>query len=144
MSTHFGVSSKDIQKARQNALRIRASVACFHCKSGKIKCSDYRPCKNCAGRGQVCLNQLTPIKLSKGQIDSGKALEEDTKMETLCEEVYNGSRKVSTTLTALTHATGLAKYLNEFRTHPVAPIRTFPNFVIVRSLVGNERQANIV
>ena len=41
------VSSKDIQKARQTAKRSRTSVACLRCKAAKMKCSDYRPCKQC-------------------------------------------------------------------------------------------------
>ena len=41
------ISGKDLQKARRNAERKRASVACARCKAGKIKCSDYRPCKKC-------------------------------------------------------------------------------------------------
>ncbi len=41
------VSSKDIQKARQNAKRKRTSIACARCKAGKTKCSEYRPCKQC-------------------------------------------------------------------------------------------------
>ena len=45
---NFGVSSRDIQKARQNAKRTRSNKACARCKASKIKCSDYRPCKNCA------------------------------------------------------------------------------------------------
>ena len=42
-----GVSSEDIQKARQRAKRSRVSIACTRCKSAKIRCSDYRPCKHC-------------------------------------------------------------------------------------------------
>jgi hypothetical protein len=42
-----GISTKDLQKARRNAVRKRASVACARCKAGKMKCSDYRPCKKC-------------------------------------------------------------------------------------------------
>ena len=42
------VCSKDIQLARRNAKRNRAATACARCKSAKVKCSDYRPCKNCA------------------------------------------------------------------------------------------------
>jgi hypothetical protein len=42
-----GISTKDLQKARRNAERKRASVACARCKAGKTKCSDYRPCKKC-------------------------------------------------------------------------------------------------
>ena len=57
-SLHCGVSSKDIQKARQNAKRNRTSVACGRCKAGKTKCSDYRPCKTCIlmGNQNSCKN----------------------------------------------------------------------------------------
>ena len=41
------ISTKDLQKARRNAERKRASIACARCKAGKTKCSDYRPCKKC-------------------------------------------------------------------------------------------------
>jgi hypothetical protein len=44
---HASVSSMDIQKARRSARRKRASIACDRCKVAKVKCSDYRPCKNC-------------------------------------------------------------------------------------------------
>jgi hypothetical protein len=44
---HLLVSSKDIQKARRTAKRNRTSVACKRCKKAKIKCSDYRPCRQC-------------------------------------------------------------------------------------------------
>jgi hypothetical protein len=50
-STHCGVSSLDIQNARKKAKRIRVSVACARCKSGKIKCSDFRPCRSCVRCG---------------------------------------------------------------------------------------------
>jgi hypothetical protein len=52
----LAASSKDIQKARQSAKRTRAAVACARCKVGKLKCSDYRPCKRCLGsnRGESC------------------------------------------------------------------------------------------
>ena len=43
----FGISTKDLHRARRNAERKRASVACARCKAGKTKCSDYRPCKKC-------------------------------------------------------------------------------------------------
>ncbi len=43
----MGVSSKDIQKARQMAKRNRSALACAQCKTAKSKCSDYRPCKHC-------------------------------------------------------------------------------------------------
>jgi hypothetical protein len=45
--TIYSISTKDLQKARRNAERKRASVACAYCKTGKTKCSDYRPCKKC-------------------------------------------------------------------------------------------------
>ena len=54
ITTSFGVSSKDLQKARRMAKRIRASVACARCKSAKSKCSDFRPCKHCSDLGGVC------------------------------------------------------------------------------------------
>ena len=49
-----GVSSKDIQKARQMAKRKRSSVACSRCKMAKLKCSDYRPCKQCSNFKTTC------------------------------------------------------------------------------------------
>ena len=48
------VSSEDIQKARQTAKRSRTSVACSRCKTGKMKCSDYRPCKQCTNSRLAC------------------------------------------------------------------------------------------
>jgi hypothetical protein len=46
-SKMLGPSSKEIQKARRSAKRTRTSVACARCKNAKIKCSEYRPCKQC-------------------------------------------------------------------------------------------------
>jgi hypothetical protein len=60
---HAGVSSKEIQKARKNAQRIRTAVACSRCKAGKIKCTDYRPCKNCARHGRECSNMPMPSEV---------------------------------------------------------------------------------
>jgi hypothetical protein len=53
---HASVSSMDIQKARRSARRKRVSIACDRCKVAKVKCSDYRPCKNCqhSGSKQLC------------------------------------------------------------------------------------------
>jgi 23S rRNA U2552 (ribose-2'-O)-methylase RlmE/FtsJ len=55
-----GVSSEDIQKARQRAKRSRASAACIRCKAAKIKCSDYRPCKNCVDsrKSEACEDSI--------------------------------------------------------------------------------------
>jgi hypothetical protein len=52
-----GVSSDDIQKARQRAKRTRVTAACTRCKSAKIRCSDYRPCKHCvdSNKGDECV-----------------------------------------------------------------------------------------
>jgi hypothetical protein len=52
----LAASSKDIQKARQSAKRTRAAIACARCKVGKLKCSDYRPCKRCldSNNGESC------------------------------------------------------------------------------------------
>jgi hypothetical protein len=54
MSPSFGVSSKEIQKARRIAKRIRASVACAGCRYKKAKCSEFRPCKICVSAGTAC------------------------------------------------------------------------------------------
>ena len=43
-----------IRKARQMAKRSRAAVACPRCKSTKQRCSDYRPCKQCASVKADC------------------------------------------------------------------------------------------
>jgi hypothetical protein len=50
------VSTKDLQKARQNAKRKRTFVACARCKRTKTKCSDYRPCNKCKKSGADCTN----------------------------------------------------------------------------------------
>ena len=70
---NFGVSSKDIQKARQTAKRNRTSIACLRCKAAKMKCSDYRPCKQCTNvkisceEADVRLNErIRETKLSDG------------------------------------------------------------------------------
>jgi hypothetical protein len=55
----IGVSSKDIQKARQTAKRNRSAVACERCKAAKTKCSDYRPCKNCMTAKTLCEEGLS-------------------------------------------------------------------------------------
>jgi hypothetical protein len=46
--------SKEIRRARQMAKRNRAFAACLRCKSSKVKCADYRPCKRCANGGFEC------------------------------------------------------------------------------------------
>ena len=53
------VSAVDLQKARRNAKRSRAFAACVSCKSARAQCSDYRPCKRCAGfgKGGECVDQ---------------------------------------------------------------------------------------
>ena len=53
------VSTDDLQKARRNAKRSRAFAACVSCKSARTQCSDYRPCKRCAGfrKGGDCVDQ---------------------------------------------------------------------------------------
>ena len=58
------VSTKDLLQARRNAKRMRALKACARCRSGKIKCSDYRPCKNCTETE----NGLFCVKLKNGQL----------------------------------------------------------------------------
>ncbi len=46
--------SKAIQKARKMANRTRSAIACTRCKSRKMKCSDYHPCKKCLKARTVC------------------------------------------------------------------------------------------
>ena len=55
----MSVSAKDLQIARRNAKRTRASKACVRCKSSKTQCSDYRPCKRCknTGLGGSCIDK---------------------------------------------------------------------------------------
>ena len=48
------VSSKEIQKARRTAKRTRSAVACARCKASKVKCNDYRPCKQCTDSFNLC------------------------------------------------------------------------------------------
>jgi hypothetical protein len=57
MMLRESVSSTDIQKARRHAKRKRASSACDRCKTAKVRCSDYRPCKHCeeSGSKDTCL-----------------------------------------------------------------------------------------
>ena len=58
------VSTKDLLQARRNAKRMRALKACARCRSGKIKCSDYRPCKNCTETE----NGLFCVEVRNGQL----------------------------------------------------------------------------
>ena len=55
----MSISTDDLQKARRNAKRSRAFAACVSCKSARAQCSDYRPCKRCAGfgKGGECVDQ---------------------------------------------------------------------------------------
>ena len=53
------VSSKEIQRVRRLAKRVRAAVACARCKSFKVKCNDYRPCKQCSDNSSKCVGGMT-------------------------------------------------------------------------------------
>ena len=65
----FGISSKDLLKARQIAKRKRTSVACGQCRLTKSKCSDYRPCKQCVAtqNGPNCFEKIERAKEKKGK-----------------------------------------------------------------------------
>ena len=65
---HPSVSSKQIQKARQMAKRSRTAVACARCKAAKIKCSDYRPCKQCVNFNSPCTEVNDPKPASNTSI----------------------------------------------------------------------------
>ena len=51
--------SDNLHTARRSAKRRRAFAACVRCKTSKISCSDFRPCKRCAdsGNGGSCTDQ---------------------------------------------------------------------------------------
>ena len=57
--SYQSVSSKEIQRVRRLAKRVRAALACARCKSFKVKCSDYRPCKQCNDTSSRCDNRKT-------------------------------------------------------------------------------------
>ena len=44
------------------AKRTRSAVACARCKASKIKCSNYRPCKNCASFKVSCKEANSKIE----------------------------------------------------------------------------------
>ena len=51
--------SDNLQTVRRSAKRRRVFAACVRCKTSKIQCSDFRPCKRCAdsGNGGSCTDQ---------------------------------------------------------------------------------------
>ena len=57
--SYQSVSSKEIQRVRRLAKRVRAALACVRCKSFKVKCNDYRPCKQCNDISSRCDTQKT-------------------------------------------------------------------------------------
>ena len=61
------VSSKEIERVRRLAKRVRAAVACARCKSFKVKCNDYRPCKQCSDNSSVCASGKMKIRGSTNQ-----------------------------------------------------------------------------
>jgi hypothetical protein len=74
-----GISSKDVQKARQSAKRKRSSVACSPCKAAKTKCSDYRPCQRCtiSGAEARCVDDDKMGAKSRASLMSPGALRND-------------------------------------------------------------------
>ena len=71
-STHpAAVSSKDIQKARRLAKRTRAAVACVRCKWAKVKCNDYRPCKQCTDSVNLCVDGSVQGTADVEQVEAG-------------------------------------------------------------------------
>ena len=53
------------------ARRRRAAVACTRCKSAKIRCSDFRPCKQCSMLKSPCLvaSSVTPLNTTMSAKD---------------------------------------------------------------------------
>ena len=50
------------------AKRSRTAVACARCKAAKIKCSDYRPCKQCVNFNSPCTEVNDPKPASNTSI----------------------------------------------------------------------------
>ena len=65
------LSSKDIRKARRIARRTRSAVACARCKASKVKCNDYRPCKQCTDKLFPCHE----IDMQGSMLGSSKKME---------------------------------------------------------------------
>ena len=72
-TTMHSVSSKDIQKARRIARRTRSAVACARCKASKVKCNDYRPCKQCTDKFNPCHE----IDMQGSMLGSSKKMESE-------------------------------------------------------------------
>ena len=69
------VSSKDIRKARRIARRTRSAVACARCKASKVKCNDYRPCKQCTDKFNPCHE----IDMQGSMLGSSKKMKSENK-----------------------------------------------------------------
>ena len=69
------VSSKDIHKARRIARRTRSAVACARCKASKVKCNDYRPCKQCTDKLFPCHE----IDMQGSMLGSSKKMKSENK-----------------------------------------------------------------
>ena len=75
MKMHTTVSSKEIQKARRLAKRTRSAVACARCKASKVKCNDYRPCKQCVENLNSCDNGTFRYSTKQEIAQLGKTLD---------------------------------------------------------------------
>ena len=83
------VGSQEIQVARRNAKRTRVARACLRCKSGKIKCSVYRPCKHCVGSGNSYACSAATNEVDIRQVAIG-----NDRIQTTGNNFHNGSRMI--------------------------------------------------
>ena len=65
-------------KARKSARRSKASAACLHCRSSKVKCTGFFPCAVCLKISRVCL--AGTVNKSLGGISKGSAVLKNVKL----------------------------------------------------------------
>ena len=116
MKMHTTVSSKEIQKARRLAKRTRSAVACARCKASKVKCNDYRPCKQCLENLNCC--------------DNG-TFQYSAKQEVTRKAEYNrhisGSSSLSTQSQAQDYSKEIEIIPQKFNVPATALLKTHPN-----------------
>ena len=115
---HTTVSSKEIQKARRLAKRTRSAVACARCKVSKVKCNDYRPCKQCVENLRSCDNGTFRYSMKK---DVARKAEYDRRI--------SGSSSLSTQSQALDYSKEIGIIPQRFDLPETALSKTHPNLL---------------
>ena len=72
------VTTEMLLKARKSARRSKASAACLHCRSSKVKCTGFFPCAVCLKISRVCL--AGTVRKSLGGISNGSAVLKNVKL----------------------------------------------------------------